>query len=71
MKVYEVYVSRVSEDGYPMGEERVAVVSSRAKAAAKVEAFRAEHEVHQWWMSYGHTDDRQHIRMRVEGVEVE
>ena len=71
MKVYEVWVARVSEDGWSLPDERIAVVSSKAKAERRIETFRAEHEVHQWWMRYGQTEDRQHIRMRVEVVEVE
>lgn len=71
MKVYEVWVARTTVDGWGAPDERVAVVSSKDKAERKVAEYRAEHEVNEWWMEYGRTPDHQHIRMRIEAVEVE
>lgn len=69
-RVYELYVTRLTEDGWSRGEQRVAVVSSKAKAVARVKAFREEHEVHEYWMTYALDADK-HIRVRIEEVEVE
>ena len=74
MKAYEIYITRVTEDwGRPIADERIAIVTTEEKVAEKIAAYRAEHEVHQFWMGLGteRVDGKLRIRFKVNEIEVE
>ena len=73
MKIYEIYVGLVSEDGYFLKDKKIAVVSSKEKVEKKIAEFKKENEVNQFWMSYSITKEngKPEIKFTVNEVEVE
>lgn len=63
--IYEVKVARVSYDyGHFTGWEHIAFTFTAEKGAEVAEAWRAEHEKNQWWMTYGKNAEG-HIEVKV------
>ena len=74
MKAYEIFVTKVSYDlGLPMGDERIAIVTTEEKVANKIAAFREKHEGSGCWMDWDteKVDGEYRIRFKVKEVEVE
>lgn len=74
MKAYEIYITKVTSDwGREIGDKRIAVVSTETKVAEKIAAYRAEHEVHQFWMGLAteKVDGNLRIRFKVKEIEIE
>lgn len=73
MKAYEIYVTRVTSDwGREIEDERIAIVSTKNKVAEKIAAYRAEHEVHDFWMTLAteKVDGETRIRFKVNEIEI-
>lgn len=74
MKAYEIYVTRVTSDwGREIKDERIAIVSTENKVAEKIADYRAENEVHQFWMTLAteKVDGETRIRFKVNEIEIE
>lgn len=74
MKAYEIYITRVTEDwGREIEDKRIAIVTTKEKVAEKIAAYRAEHEVHQFWMGLAteKVNGELRIRFKVNEIEVE
>lgn len=73
MKIYEVYVAIVSEEGKFSHYEKIAVVDSKEKVDKKIAEFKKENEVGTFWMDYRieKVNGKPEIAFKVEEIEVE
>lgn len=65
MRVYEVKVERVGQDGRRIGWERIALVINENRGREIAQEWVEGREVNQWWMAYGENAEG-HINVVVE-----
>lgn len=69
MKAYKIEVGRVTEDGWLAGCETIAYVGTKEKVKAKKAEYKAEHQIHQYWMAY--ETGNHEIKFYVEEITIE
>ena len=69
MKAYKIEVGKVTEEGRYAGRETVGYVGTKEKVEAKKEAYKAEHQIYEYWMRY--ETENHEIKFYVEEITIE